>query len=562
MQRGTFALWALGVGLVLGVLGNIFFYDKTVGLSFPAFVLLAVIAVLASVRPAGQTLRRRNLWPLLPLLFFAGMVAVRDDLLLGTLNVLATLALGGLVLHYLPLPRPLDEDSLLEQTGGALDAGFRLPAHAAGEVRHAWDWLREKRQQRGGVAASVVRGLMFAAPVLLVFVFLLGSADAVFASYVNQAWNGLRRALGLQTMGDALPRVLFMLFIGMLGTGAVAYAWARQAPFVRRRYLVVGPMTAELPADDDETAAEREAKTKPSIKLSMIESGIILGSVVALFGVFVVIQFAYFFGGQDTVVIEGLTYAVYARRGFFELVAVSVLTLGLALWLDRVTVRQEQREQTLFRVLCVLLVGLTVVLLVSAFRRMVLYEDAFGFTQLRVYTHVFMHWLGVLLGVFALSLFWARKNLFSLGTLLVIIGYLVTLNLLNVDYYIAERNIARYHDGQELDIAFLRILSADAAPAVIPLYAESEPDSRVHTWSGQWLARSLMQLDRLRSEEGILSANLSRQQAWQQLDAMRDRLPVYDPAIYLYSSYSGRRETYSDYGSGWQIVPTPTGSGR
>ncbi len=566
MERRAFAVWAVGIGLVLGVLGNIFFYGRVIGLSFPVFTLLGTVAVLASARPARQPLRPRNLWPLLPLLFFAVMVAVRADELITALNVLAVLALGGLVLYYLPLARPLDEDSFQEHMLNTLEAGFALPGHAAHEVRQSWDWLRERRHHRGGTAASVLRGLMFAAPVILVFVFLLGSADAVFAKYTADAWNSVRQLLGLQTMGDMLPRLLVTLFIAGLGTGAIGFAWARQARAARttRRYVVTGGQTTEIPPvpEDEisETALEAEAKAKPGIKLGMIETGIILGSVVALFAVFVVIQFAYFFGGQETITVEGLTYANYARRGFFELVAVSVLTLGLALGLDRVTVRQERREQLTFRALCVALVTLTTVMLVSASQRMLLYEDSYGFTQLRVYTHVFMHWLGVLFVVFLLALFRVRKNVFSLGSLLVVVGYLVTLNLMNVDYYIAERNIARYHAGQELDIAFLNILSVDAAPAIIPLYAESETGTQVNQWAGQWLTRKLMTLDRQQQTASLFSAHAARDSTWSQLDTLRASLPDYDPSLYwgsYYGSYFGTSDDLGgDYRSGWDVIVT------
>jgi hypothetical protein len=173
-----------------------------------------------------------------------------------------------------------------------------------------------------------------------------------------------------------------------------------------------------------------------------------------------------------------------------------------------------------------------------------------------------MHWLGVLFVVFLLVLFRVRKNIFSLGSLLVIVGYLATMNLMNVDYYIAERNIARYHDGHELDIAFLDILSVDAAPAILPLYAESEKDAEVHQWSGQWLRRKLMALDTTHNGMGatVFSANVSREAAWTQLSDVEGSLPDYDPSLYwgsYYGSYFGTNDDFgSGYGSGWSIIAT------
>jgi hypothetical protein len=549
MDRRAFAALAVAVGLLVGFLGSVFFYDQQIGLSFPLFMSLVTAVILAMSCPAGRRLNRRNLWPLIPLLFFAAMVSARDDWMVRMLNVMAVLSLGALTLHYLIVEQPLDEDSFAAQAGSMVQAGVMVVPAALIEAGQSWAWLRENRHRRGGQVASVARGLTFAAPILLVFVFLLGSADAVFASYVNQAWDGVRRALGLELVDDTIGRIFMTITFATLATGAIGYGLKRR---------VTAPTPVLITEDDGEAfpIPDLKEKNKPSFKLTMIESGIILGGVALLFAAFVVIQFAYFFGGHANIGIEGLTYAQYARRGFFELVAVSGLTLGLALWLDRVTVRQGVREMTVFRALAVALVALTTVMLISAGQRMWLYEEAFGFTQLRVYTHVAIVWLGVSFGVFLLALFRIRKNVFSLGTLLVIVGYLVTINLLNVDSYIAERNIERYHQGHELDIAFLNILSADAVPVILPLYAESEPGTEVHTWSGNWLAYQLQTLEREGADDdvSVFAWNASRAHAYALLDAARDTLPEYDPRLYYRSYWSLYGEGYDEYGSGWDNV--------
>ena len=60
--------------------------------------------------------------------------------------------------------------------------------------------------------------------------------------------------------------------------------------------------------------------------LGGIEIGTVLGCLNILFLAFIVVQFRYFFGGTAQVqVAPGLSYAVYARRGFFELVTVGIV---------------------------------------------------------------------------------------------------------------------------------------------------------------------------------------------------------------------------------------------
>ena len=574
MERRAFAGVTVGIGLVLGAVGSVLFYGKLPGISVALYTVLVAGVILVLARRRGLTLRWRNLWPLLPVLFFAGMIALRDDWMIVLLNMGAILALGGLMLYYLPLTRPLDTDTLQDYTVHTLETGMVLLPSALAEAGDAWRWLRDNRRPKTGTATAVVRGLLFAAPVLLVFVFLLGSADAVFARMVVDLTDSILRVFGVQYLEETISQVIFTGILAVAAIGAISFSVARRParvvsiptsapqPEIGDAPLSEGEIDADHDAEAFEDEDEQPEKAKPAFKLGMIEGTIILGSVVVLFAVFVVIQFAYFFGGQAHMAEIGLTYAQYARRGFFELVLVAALTLGLALWLDRYTMRLEKRDQTLFRGLALALVGLITIMLVSAAQRMWLYEQAFGFTQLRVYTHVFILWLGVLFGVYVLGLFRLRPNIFSFGTLLVIIGYLVSLNLLNVDAYIADRNIARYVEGAstELDVAFLTTLSTDATPAIATLYEQSQ-DGNVKTWAGQWLAQTLYRLDAQREGAGrtLFSWNTSRAAAYARLDALRAALPAYDSSFFYSFPSALDAEFSSERDSGWDAAATPGG---
>ncbi|MBZ0296816.1 MAG: DUF4173 domain-containing protein, partial [Anaerolineae bacterium] len=469
MQRRTLAVWLVLIGLALGLIGDLFFYHKALGLSFPLFIGICILAVLAVANAAQIAVNRRNLWPLLPLLVLAAMLAVRADPLIRVLDVAAVLSLGALGLGFLARGEPLDEAGLGTQTGVVISNGFYAAFGAIPEASYSWNWLRD-RSWKGRTAVSVVKGLVLALPIVLLFALLLGSADEVFAGYVEDVWNmlALRPSIGL------FDQAFLTLILAWVITGSLAYGLGQHSlTTASESYLVQGDGEAELleesePLEDAPVVEKR--KKGLGLQLGMVESSIVLGLVDLLFGAFVLVQLAYFFGGEATIEARGLSYSQYARSGFFELVTVSVLTLGLVLLLDHITLRGSQREHTIFRVLAVVIVGLTCVMLVSAAQRMYLYEEAFGFTQLRVYTHVYIVWLGILFGVFLLSLFRLKRQVFAFGVLLVTIGYLLTLNFMDVDLYIAEHNIARYEDGRALDLSFIATLSLDALPAILPLH--------------------------------------------------------------------------------------------
>ncbi len=517
MDRKIFAVYTLLIGGLIGVVGDLLFYNKLPGLSFPLFLLLVIVVVLASGGLLRQWLRWRNLWVLIPALFFAAMIAVRAESTISGLNLLAAAGLCALGLHYLPLTEYIDLDSTWDHCLGLIDSGFGVLFAPLLELGDAVSLLFERLRGEQRVLVSVGRGLLIAVPVLAIFGVLFVSADAVFASYVDR----VLAIFNTHWPTEWLFQVGFVTVIGWGAAGTVAYGVARRS----------------------KPAESSDAKPKQKLPaLGMIEASLILGSVDLLFGLFVIVQFAYFFGGYADVITSGRTFSEYARHGFFELVAVSVLTLGLVLLLDSVTVRHAQRHTRIFRVLAVLLVGLTGVILVSASKRMLLYEAAYGFTYLRVYTQVFMYWLAVLFGFFLLALFRMRVRIFSLGLLIMLIGYVGTLNLMNVDLYIAQQNITRYQSGETLDFSYLNVLSTDAAPAIIDLYQTTLPGD-LHSAAGQWLAGRLYDLDGLRAGIGgtIFSANLSRDSAYAALDAIRVTLPQYDPRYFYRDSYSAGR---------------------
>jgi hypothetical protein len=274
------------------------------------------------------------------------------------------------------------------------------------------------------------------------------------------------------------------------------------------------PMPTPLPANTEVVSSTKSTeKPKSAPMLGMIETTIIMGSVIGLFGVFVLIQFTYLFG-EPANFLQNTTYAQYARRGFFELIAVAVLVIVLGRTLHTQTRRQSQKASLFFSAEALVLVVLTLVVLASAWYRMGLYETAFGFTHLRLYVYIFMVALAALMGFFLLEVFTHAKNLFSFTLLLTVIGYGVLLNAVGGDAFIAERNITRYEQGEDLDICYLRTFSMDALPQMLRLYnlAGERGDTERLEDVSIWLYQQTLYLKKLESNP-VVTYNVSFEQA-------------------------------------------------
>jgi hypothetical protein len=246
-------------------------------------------------------------------------------------------------------------------------------------------------------------------------------------------------------------------------------------------------------------------------RLTPLEWGIPLAALVALFTAFVSVQLAVLFGGHDHVLeTAGLTYAEYARQGFWELLVAGALTLtvvGLAVLLAGTS---ERRHRLLLRALLGALCALTLVVLVSALHRLRLYEDAYGLTRLRLGAEASALWLG---GAFVLVLVAGvigrvRRNVADVAVAGTAVA-LVAFSLADPDGLIAGRNVDHWRDTGRIDADYLAGLSADAVPELAEL-----PESLRAT------ALASIRAD-LQADEPWSSANLARGRARDLLSSPR-----------------------------------------
>ncbi|NDJ53175.1 MAG: DUF4173 domain-containing protein [Chloroflexi bacterium] len=512
------------VGLGLGLLSALMTYNKPLGVSFPMIMLVTIVALTGFAAVEGIDLRFSGLVLATPLMFFAVLYAVRAEPLVRFLNLSGALILLLLFANRMT-GKPATEWNVLGYVGSTIETGLLSAFAPFLTVVEA----AKRTDLKGQTSASIRRvliGLAIAIPFLVIFTVLLASADLVFGGVLENLFASLN-------LGSVVGHLFLTLVFAWLIIGLLTYGLSR---------LPDGALNWNAPwqpkqAPDDE-GAEAAASPRPLI-IGMVESGIVLFLIDALFVAFVAVQFTVLFGGEQFLESRGLTYSEYARRGFFELVAVAALSLGLLLVLDFITKREGQGQRRLFVIGSGLMISMNLVMLVSAFTRMQLYEQAFGFTRLRVFTHVFMVWLAFLIIAFIVLLAAQRTRLFATALLIFGMGYAATLNLLNTDLFIVRQNVARYEAGEDLDVAYLGTLSADAVPGLLPLLADY-PDE-ITEEAGPWLLFQWQQADLRERRAGLFSYHVSWQRAYTLLETERDVIETYPVADrFFYDEFEER----------------------
>jgi hypothetical protein len=193
--------------------------------------------------------------------------------------------------------------------------------------------------------------------------------------------------------------------------------------------------------------------------------------VDALFAAFVAFQIAYLFGGRDTLDAAAITYSAYARRGFFELIAVALIVAGLLFALETV-VRARGR---LYVGLVLALLAETTVVLVSAAYRLDLYQRAYGWSEQRLYANAVIAWLAAALVLFAWSIARGRTGVILPRLAMAAFVVLVGLNVLAPSAFIARTNLDRFLDPaglpddaeRSLDSVYLMSLGDGAIPVIV-----------------------------------------------------------------------------------------------
>jgi hypothetical protein len=321
------------------------------------------------------------------------------------------------------------------RVAGLLRGAFAVPFAGLRALPWAARGTAALRRNRGGSPLRTAATIGLSLLLLFVFGSLFTSADAAFANIVDAS-----------TPEIGAGTVFRWIFVGVVvGLGTLGAG-----------YVVAAP--PRLDGGEPDGRLSRVRRLEWLVPLVVLD---------ALFLSFVLVQLTVWFGGARHVLeTAGLTYAEYARGGFWQLLAVTLLTLAVIGGVVRWAPREQPLDRLLVRTLLGILATLTLVIVASALHRMHVYEQAYGFTRLRVLVSLCEAWLGlVFLMVLAagvrMRVGWLPRAVVG-SAMIALIGLAVA----NPDRFIADRNVDRFNTSGRIDTQYLSGLSADAVPAL------------------------------------------------------------------------------------------------
>jgi uncharacterized protein DUF4153 len=419
--------WAgVGVALAFGLLADAAIRVPP-GLALTLGTWLAAIAIAWFARPSPRT------WP-----FLAGAVALgacftlRASPVLLVLDLLGAAALLCVAASFARAGAPARATTRSYLVRAGATPFEALPDGASSLAGPPMRELSGRASPR-----AVARAALVIVPVSVLLAILLGSADPVFRRYVH--------APSIEP--GVWPLHLIVTLIGAIALSTLVAIALRP------------PTTIDAAAQRPLSAGW--ARTA--------EWAGLLAAIDLLFAIFVAIQFTVFFGGRTHVLQEaGLTYAQDARSGFWQLLgAAAIGGSALAFGWHALPRPAPPGIRRLFLGLGLTLIALLGVVLVSAYRRIVLYESAYGLTYLRILVQTTIVALGVLFVCVVIALLRWRASWLPTAAVAIVTVAVLTLNVANIDARIASSNVDRAIAGADLDTATLSQLSADAVPVLV-----------------------------------------------------------------------------------------------
>ncbi|MBU3191987.1 DUF4173 domain-containing protein [Clostridium bowmanii] len=436
--------YTIGIAVILAIIYERFFIGKQGGISIPVFYVMFMGFFLWSVRGIVVFKKSIGFVIIIPTLFIALNYSIHSNDILNFFNVIMILSLTG-VCTVLIRYENIKWDNL-----NFVKKVFNRGVKSIGENSYKpfmfikGNITSKKKKEISSTKKNILKGLVISIPLLIVILVLLTSADMVFKNYITNFSFGL----GDISLGKITGHLLVIIIVFII---LFSYIWSFKYDF------------------NEGVSNKKNLQWEPVTVLTII---FMINVVYLLFSI---VQFSYLYGGGSNFLPQKFTYSEYARKGFFELVAVTLINFTILLSSMKFIKRDNKKINSISSVFLTLLVAFTFNMLFSAHYKMSLYEQTYGFTYLRIFVHIFMFMLFMLF-IVALIGIWNRKMPLNKILIVIVLSMYVFVNYINVDKIIAKNNIDIYYQTQKIDVQYLKNLSYDAIPEIVKLRDDPNKD--------------------------------------------------------------------------------------
>ena len=427
--------------IILLVLWNsILFFEKKLGISVILFIIPLILFIYYSLKINNKIKNKKGLLFIIPIILLSLTYTLFDNAFFKVTNAVAIPILFILMYIYTMKPTFNIKDIL-----GSFISIIIKPLSRLGNIYHIMAELIKKNIKLSQNTKKTIKSVVIIIPIVLIVLLLLSSADQMFSNIFTKLFS-LSEKISLSSLIGVIIRRLIPMII-------IFFYLSATINFLLYNY-------SKIKHEEKET----------NLKIDSLTIKLLLTTLNIIYIVFDIIQIKSLLLHQVSM---NISYAEYAREGFFQLMVVSFINLIIVLVSKNIEKKQDEKNIRYIKVMNLIMVFLTLIIIISSFIRMYMYESEYGYTLLRLLTYITLITEVILLIPTIIYITNSKFNIVK-HYIIILISIYTIINFINIDYIIAYRNVNRYFKKEDIDIYYLMNNHTDNIPVLIDLYNETE----------------------------------------------------------------------------------------
>jgi len=441
--------------LFLSIWHSILFWNQRIGISA---ILFAIPVIYITIKLLKQkTEKPKALLISIPIILLSTTYFIFDNPVFQRLNLIVIPILYVVMIIAATSLNPTKSlfskiaSMILEPLNGVGEVFTEVKDQIFKKLKLKKNEKNEKRKK------DAVKAVFFTTLIVLVVLGLLISADKEFADFFTNIFKGIR-TLSIPTLVIRIGVIVGLFFyiasffINMLS-----------------KYNVLNEYD------------EERTELKESLTIHMM-----LTALNIIYFIFCIIQVKSLF------TIENIVYSYYARQGFFQLMIVSLINITMTLKATSKDLIETEKQNKYKKIMCMLMLVFTLIIIISSFTRMTLYQQNYGDTRLRLLVDFTLITEIILLVPTAIYVIKSKVNLGKTYFIIITIMYCI-INFANIDKMIAKNNIDRYIETGNIDLYYItkELDSTDTLKELKRLqdtefkYTKDEPQTQYNELEGK-----------------------------------------------------------------------------
>ena len=414
---------------LLCIYHSVLFFGKDLGINVLLFILPLLLLILLLLDHNNKIKNKKGLWLLIPIIMLSSSYLLYDFTIFNVFNIMVLPILFVLLFVF----------TLNDKVKLVIPEACKVIIYPFANIANLYRLLNTKISKLLHIKKNTwykILSVLVVIPVILLILMLLSSADMIFGHYVSNFFSIFKHLHPENLLGRLIR--IFILFTYL---GAVL------------NYVVFNYKKSKIEATN--------------MKISPFLFKVLLTSLNVIYLVFTIIQIKSLMLHSISM---NISYAEYARQGFFQLMFISIINF-IILFLARYS-----KDNRYNKVMSIIMILFTFVIILSSTYRMFMYEDAYGYTLLRLLVYITLFTEIILLIPTILNVF-KKINILRYYFIICLISYSCA-SVAPLNYIIANRNINRYYETEDIDLQYLMNESTDNIPKLLELYDNGDTKIR------------------------------------------------------------------------------------